>query len=51
MNRSVPLLSITLIVAACSHVEPNPMEEYLVLAPAEPNAQSNKRIQAFFQTV
>ena len=49
MNRSVPLLSITLIVAACSHVEPNPSEEYLVLAPSEPNAQSNKRIQAFFK--
>jgi hypothetical protein len=25
------------------------MEEYLVLAPAEPNAQSNKRIQAFIK--
>jgi hypothetical protein len=49
MNRSVPLLSITLIVAACSHVEPNPMEEYLVLAPAEPYVQSNKRIQAFIK--
>jgi hypothetical protein len=47
MNRSVPLLSITLIVAACSHVEPNPMQEYLVLAPAEPDAKSNRRIQAF----
>ena len=49
MNRSVFLLSITLIVDACSHIEPNPMEEYLVLAPAEPNAQSNKRIQAFIK--
>lgn len=49
MNRSTLLLSITLIVAACSHVEPNPMQEYLVLAPAEPYAQSNKRIQAFIK--
>ena len=49
MIRSVPLLSITLIVAACSHVEPNPMQEYLVLAPAESDVQSNKRVQAFIK--
>jgi hypothetical protein len=49
MNRSVLLLSITLIVAACSHVEPDPMQEYLVLAPLEPSAQSNKLIQAFIK--
>jgi hypothetical protein len=39
MNRSLPLLSIFLIVAAFSHVEPNPVEKYLVLAPAVPYAQ------------
>ena len=49
MNRSVLLLSITLVVAACSHVEPNPVQEYLVLAPAEPDVQSNRRIQAFIK--
>jgi hypothetical protein len=49
MNRSVPLLSITLIVAACSQIEPNPIQDYLGLAPAESNVQSNKRIQAFIK--
>ena len=49
MNRSVLLLSIALVVAACSHVEPNPVQEYLVLAPAEPDVQSNRRIQAFIK--
>ena len=49
MNRSVLLLSITLVVAACSHVEPNPIQEYLVLAPAEPEVQSNMRVQAFIK--
>ena len=47
MNLYVLLLSITLILSACSHVEPNQIEEYLVLAPAEPDVESNKRIQAF----
>ena len=49
MNRSVLLLSITLIVAACSQIEPNPIQDYLELAPAESNVQSNKRIQAFIK--
>jgi len=49
MNRFVLLLSITLLAAACSHVEPNTIQEYLVLAPAELDVQSNKRIQAFIK--
>jgi len=49
MNRSVLLLSITLIVAACNQIEPNPIQDYLELAPAESNVQSNKRIQAFIK--
>ena len=47
MNRSMRLLPMTLLVAACSHVEPNPMQDYLALAPAASDVRSNKRIQAF----
>ena len=47
MKRSAMLLMATLIVTACTHVEPNPVQEYLGLARLEPDIQSHKRTQAF----
>jgi hypothetical protein len=43
------LVLCSLIVTACSHVESNSIQEYLVLAPAEEDVQTNKRIQAFIK--
>jgi len=47
MKRSAMLLTATLIVNACSHVEPNPVQEYLALERLEPGVLHHKRTQAF----
>ena len=38
-----------LLVTACSHVESSSIQEYLALAPVEPDVQANQRIQAFIK--
>jgi hypothetical protein len=43
------LILCSLIITACSQVESNPIQEYLVLAPPEQDVQANKRIQAFIK--
>jgi hypothetical protein len=47
VKRSAMLLLATLIVTACTHVEPNPVQEYLALGRLEPHIKSHKRTQAF----
>lgn len=47
MKGSAILLMATLMVTACTHVEPNPVQEYLDLVRLEPGIKSHKRIQAF----
>ena len=45
MKPVFPLLLIPLMLNACSHIEQNSLQDYLALAPAEPHAIKNKRIQ------
>jgi hypothetical protein len=45
MKPVLPLLLIPLMLSACSHVEQNALQDYLTLAPAEPDVIKNKRIQ------
>ena len=45
MKPVLPLLLIALMLNACSHVEQNALQDYLALAPAEPDVIKNKRIQ------
>ena len=45
MKPVLPLLLIALMMNACSHVEQNALQDYLALAPAEPDVIKNKRIQ------
>jgi len=45
MKPILPFLLIPLMLNACSHVEQNSLQDYLALAPAEPNVIKNKRIQ------
>lgn len=47
MKGSAILLMATLIVTACTRIEPNPVREYLALDRLEPNIRSPKRTQAF----
>jgi Uncharacterized conserved protein (DUF2358) len=45
MKPILPFLLIPLMVNACSHVEQNSLQEYLTLAPAEPDVNRNQKIQ------
>jgi hypothetical protein len=45
MKPVLPLLLIALMLNACSYVEQNALQDYLALAPAEPDVNKNKRIQ------
>ena len=45
MKPVFTLLLIALMLNACSHVEQNSLQDYLALAPAEPDVIKNKRIQ------
>ena len=45
MKPVLPLLLIALMLNACSHAEQNALQDYLALAPAEPDVNKNKRIQ------
>lgn len=45
MKTVFPLLMIALMLNACGHVEQNALQDYLALAPAEPDVIKNKRIQ------
>ena len=45
MKPILPLLLITLILNACSKEEPKPLQEYLTLAPADPDVNQNLRLQ------
>ena len=45
MKPVFPLLMIALMLNACSHVEQNALQDYLALAPAEPDVNKNERIQ------
>jgi hypothetical protein len=45
MKPFLPLLLITLMLNACSHVEQNALQDYLALAPTEPDVKNNRRIQ------
>ncbi len=48
MKRKLILAVLMSTLNACGHpVAPNPIDEYLALAPAEATVQSNKRLQAF----
>jgi hypothetical protein len=47
VKGSAILLIPTLIMTACTHIEPNPVQEYLALAWLEPDIQTYKRTQAF----
>ena len=47
MKPVFPLLMIALMLNACSHVEQTALQDYLALAPAEPDVIKNKRIQPF----
>ena len=49
MNRSLVLLLFELMLNGCSQIEPNPIQVYLELAPADPTVESNTRIQAFIK--
>jgi hypothetical protein len=45
MKSFLPLLIIPLMLNACSHVEQDALQDYLALAPAEPDVTNNQRIQ------
>jgi hypothetical protein len=45
MKPVFPLLMIALMLNACSHFQQNELQDYLALAPAEPDVIKNKRIQ------
>ena len=45
MNYLLPLLLTALMLSGCSHVEQNPLQDYLALAPAEPGISKNRRVQ------
>ena len=45
MKFLLPLLLTAIMLNGCSHVEQNPLQEYLALAPAEPGIKQNRRIQ------
>ena len=45
MKPFLPLLIIPLMLNACSHVEQNALQDYLGLAPVEPDVKNNRRIQ------
>jgi len=43
------LVLLALLLSACSRIEPNPMQEYLALAPADSTVKSHQHIQAFIK--
>jgi len=45
MKPILPLLLIALMLNACNHSEPNSMQDYLALAPADPAVNQNLRLQ------
>ena len=45
MKANLPLLLIALMLNACSHVQENPLQEYLALAPSESDVKTNRRIR------
>lgn len=49
MKRILSMLGTLLALTGCSSVDPNPMREYLVLAPAEAGAGSHPKIRHFVE--
>ncbi|PKM37778.1 MAG: hypothetical protein CVV06_04160 [Gammaproteobacteria bacterium HGW-Gammaproteobacteria-10] len=49
MKRMTSLFGILLALTGCSSVEPNPMREYLAMAPAEQNAGKHPKIRHFVE--
>ena len=45
MKATLPILIISLMLNACSNVEQNSLQDYLAIAPANPDVIKNKRIQ------
>ena len=45
MKATLPILLISLMLNACSNVEQNSLQDYLAIAPANPDVIKNKRIQ------
>lgn len=45
MKAILPILLIFLTLNACSNVEQNSLQDYLAIAPSNPDALKNQRIQ------